>query len=269
MRPAASAVPAAVLAVLLVLAAGCAGPPQPVEPRLVRALQLNLCGSGVASCWTGRAPDEAVAVVRRTAPEVVTLNEVCDSDVTAVEAALARATAGPVSSVFRAARDGRTGEPYRCRDGRQYGIGVVARGPAAVPPVSGVHPAQDPADPEQRVWACLVPEGGAPAACTTHLAYTDRAVAAAQCRYLFDVVVPERRVPVVVGADLNLGTRAEVDACLPAGVPRADDGGPQRLVGPPGSALVGVANIDLRGATDHPALFVTLAPPRAPAGPVR
>lgn len=267
MRPAASA-GVAVLAVLLVLAAGCAGPPQPVEPPLVRALQLNLCGSGIASCWTGRAPEEAAAVVRRTAPEVVTLNEVCDSDVTAIEAALAGATAGPVSSVFRAARDGRTGEPYRCRDGRQYGIGVVARGPAAAP-TTGVHPAQDPADPEQRVWACLAPAGGAPAACTTHLAYTDRAVAVAQCRHLFDVVVPERRVPVVVGADLNLGAREEGDACPPPGVPSADDGGPQRVVGPPGSALVGSANLDLRGTTDHPALFVTLAVPRAPAVAVR
>ena len=46
-------------------------------------LQMNLCNSGLAraSCYTlGRSVDEAVGNIRRYRPELVTLQEICRSD---------------------------------------------------------------------------------------------------------------------------------------------------------------------------------------------
>src|SRR6476469_4016321 len=40
----------------------------------VRVLQMNLCNSGLAGCYTGRAVATAVEVIRAQAPDVVTLN---------------------------------------------------------------------------------------------------------------------------------------------------------------------------------------------------
>ncbi|MCX6463251.1 MAG: endonuclease/exonuclease/phosphatase family protein, partial [Pseudonocardiales bacterium] len=244
------------------------GAPAPADAP-VRLLQLNLCGSGLAACHTGRATDEAAAVLRAQVPDLVTLNEVCRDDVAALERALAAAVppgeGGGVGSAFQPARDGGTGEPYRCRDGQEYGIGLVSRGPSAS--AGGIHPAQDPADPEERAWLCVDRTAGPPlAVCTSHLAYTDRAVARAQCRHLFDTVVGARRaggVPVLVGGDLNLGTAAgpELAACLPAGSAVADDGRVQVVAATPGVTVRDVRTIDLRGATDHPGLLVTLEVP--------
>jgi endonuclease/exonuclease/phosphatase family metal-dependent hydrolase len=246
---------------------------QPVAP--LRVLQLNLCNSGIAACYTGRATAEAAAVIRAQAPDAVTLNEVCDDDVPALERALAGAVPdGGVVSAFQPARNGRTGEPYRCRNGRQYGIGVVSRWPSVVgsPPSGGIYPAQDADDPEERAWLCLdVAAGPAVAVCTTHLAYTKRSVAGDQCRYLFGTVIGAMRArdgaaPVVLGGDLNLGTGDSPDlrACLPHGSALVDDGGPQHVVGTPEFVVDDAETIDLRGTTDHPGLLVTLAP--RPAG---
>ena len=132
----------------------------------------------------------------------------------------------------------------------------------------GIYPTQDPDDPEERAWLCLdVAATPAVAVCTTHLAYTKREVAAAQCRYLFGTVVAEMRardgaVPVVLGGDLNLGNGDSPDlkACLPAGSALVDDGGPQHVVATPEFVVDGSRRIDLRGTTDHPGLLVTLAP---------
>jgi endonuclease/exonuclease/phosphatase family metal-dependent hydrolase len=163
----------------------------------VRVLQLNLCSSGIAGCYTGRAPAEAAAVIRAEKPDLVTLNEVCEDDVSVLQHALADVVpGGAVTSAFQAARDARTGDPYRCRNGRHYDIGIVSRWPPA-PGTStdrGIYPAQDPEDPEQRAWLCLdVAADPAVAVCTTHLAYTRRDVAGAQCRYLFGTVIADRR----------------------------------------------------------------------------
>ena len=119
-----------------------------------------------------------------------------------------------------------------------------------------------------------VPAAAAPAAitaCTTHLADTERDVAVAQCRYLFGTVIAGMRerdpaVPVVLGADLNLGSADDPDlrSCLPPGSAVADDGGVQHVVATPDFVVIGSRPIDLRGTTDHPGLLVTLAcAPRA------
>jgi hypothetical protein len=124
----------------------------------VRVLQLNLCGSGIAACYTGRSTAEAAAVIRAQIPDLVTLNEVCQDDVSALQRALAEVVpGGAVVSAFQATRDRDTGDAYRCRNGRPYGIGVVSRWPS-VPGSSaeaGIYPTQHTDDPEERAWLCL------------------------------------------------------------------------------------------------------------------
>jgi endonuclease/exonuclease/phosphatase family metal-dependent hydrolase len=256
---------------------GSTGPAGPAAPASgpaatgpVRLLQMNLCNSGIAGCFTGRAPAEAAAVIRAEAPDLVTLNEVCRGDVAALERALAGVVpAGGVTSAFQPARNRSTGDAYPCRNGQEYGIGVVSRWPSVpgASPQGGIYPAQDPDDPEERAWLCLdVAAPSAVAVCTTHLAYTRRDVAAAQCTYLFGTVVAGLRAkaaapPLVVGGDLNLGSGdgAELRACLPRGSALVDDGGEQHVVATPELAVEDTRAIDLRGTTDHPGLLVTLA----------
>jgi endonuclease/exonuclease/phosphatase family metal-dependent hydrolase len=242
-------------------AAAVASPPGPP----VRVLQLNLCSSGIAGCYTGRSTAEAAAVVRAEAPDLVTVNEACEDDLAVLRDALAEVAPGDgATASFQAARDRRTGEGYRCRNGRQYGIGLVTRWPSTGGS-EGIHPVQDPADPEERAWLCRdVAVRPALVVCTTHLAYTVRGVALAQCAHLSRTVVPELRArsggaPAVLGADLNLGSDDPgLDSCLPPGHTRAGDGGPQHVVATPGLTVADRRTIDLRGSTDHPALLVTL-----------
>jgi endonuclease/exonuclease/phosphatase family metal-dependent hydrolase len=277
---------AAVVCCLVACLAGCTttaagsntgapppGPATPADPPAapVRVLQLNLCSSGIAACYTGRSTEEAAAVIRAENPDLVTLNEVCQDDVSTLERALAEVVpGGGVVSAFQAARNGRTGDPYRCRNGQQYGIGIVSRWPS-VPGSSaggGIYPAQDREDPEERAWLCLdAAATPAVAVCTTHLAYTKREIAVAQCRYLFGTVVAELRArdgaaPLVLGGDLNLGSgnSPDLESCLPAGSALADDGGQQHIVATPELVVDSSRTIDLRGTTDHPGLLVTLVP---------
>jgi endonuclease/exonuclease/phosphatase family metal-dependent hydrolase len=252
-------------------AAGSAPPPStPDGGGPVRVLQLNLCGSGIAACYTGRSTAAAAAVIRAQTSDLVTLNEVCQDDVSALQRALAEVVpGGAVVSAFQAARDRDTGDAYRCRNGRRYGIGVVSRWPS-VPGSSaeaGIYPTQDTDDPEERAWLCLdVAATPAVAVCTTHLAYTKREIAAAQCRYLFGTVIARLGAPagaaarVVVGGDLNLGSDSpDPTACLPPGSAVVDDGGEQHVVATPEFTVAGSQMIDMRGTTDHPGLLVTLA----------
>ena len=149
---------------------------------------------------------------------------------------------------------------------------MVSRWPTVPGSVAdrGIYPAQDREDPEERAWLCLDvaptaegPSGGV-AVCTTHLAYTKREVARAQCGHLFGTVVAGLRArdgasPLVVGGDLNLGSGADPDlkACLPPGSALVDDGEAQHVIGTPEFAVDTFRTIALR-ETDHPALLVTL-----------
>lgn len=231
----------------------------------LRVLQMNLCDSGLADCYTGRSVREAAAVIRAVAPQVVTLNEVCRDDVPLLERALAvsAVTAGAATtSAFQAARDRRTGGAVRCRDGQDYGIGMVAVRPRmSAGFTGGVYPVQNPGDSEERAWLCL--DAGTFEACTTHLDNSSTRVAKAQCDYLLRTVIPGIGGPagkaLVLGGDLNLsaGGSPDVRSCLPAGLVRADDGGVQHVVAS-GYAIGSRRSIDMQATTDHPGLLVTL-----------
>ena len=239
-----------------------------MRPSL-RVLQLNLCDSGIARCYTGRSVHEAAEVIRAERPDIVTLNEVCRDDVSLLEAALSDTNrGGVVVSAFEAAVDRRTGGAFRCRNGQPYGVGLFAR---VRPPNHGyrtygdVYPIQDTADPEQRVWLCLHAIADF-YACTTHLANTSTTVALAQCGYLLDTAIPAERTqggqdPMVLGGDLNLRSGGSPDAqsCLPPGYGRADDGATQHIVATTDLTVRSSRSISMHGTTDHPGFLVDLA----------
>jgi endonuclease/exonuclease/phosphatase family metal-dependent hydrolase len=264
-----------VAALMVAVTAAVAGEAAPSRGAgAVRVLQMNLCDSGLARCYTGRSVAEAGDVIRAEAPDVVTLNEVCEDDVAPLERALTDAGGGVVASAFQPAWDRGTGAALRCRNGRPYGVAMVVR-PAGTSPsyeaVGGAYPMQDAGSAELRAWLCLGPRASrlsdvaAVTVCTTHLASGSPAVAHAQCAYLTGTVIPAVRAragsaPVVLGGDLNLrADGARAGACLPADDRRADDGHVQHVVVTPGLA-VGPPRTIAMPATDHPGLLVTLTP---------
>jgi hypothetical protein len=243
-----------------------------VERRPLRVLQMNLCNSGLAGCYTGRSVAEAAAVFRAEAPDVVTLNEVCENDVDALERALAGlGRGGVVVGAFRVVPDRRTGNATRCRNGQPFGIGLLARIPAPYRGheiYGGTYPSQHAGDPEIRAWLCLHAIAGF-YACTTHLANGDPTVALAQCRDLLDMVIPALRrrgeyEPTVLGGDLNLsyGGVVDVRSCVPADYQRANDGGVQQVMATTDVTVESTRSLGLGGSTDHPGLLVTLMIPR-------
>ena len=213
----------------------------------VRVLQMNLCNSGLAGCYTGRSVAVAAAVMRAQDPDVVTLNEVCRGDADVLARGFGAAT-------FRPVPDRRTGAATRCRNGEPYGIAILTRRQASQV-TGGTYPVQNPADPEQRAWLCL--DTSDFAACTTHLDATSKAVARRQCQYVLGTVLPTLRQPVVLGGDFTL--RADMRTCLQAGERRADDGGLQNVVVSAQFAITSQRRIDMLKSTDHPGLLVTLA----------
>lgn len=232
-------------------------------------LQLNLCGSGFAVCWTGRAVPVAAGVIRDRAPQLVTLNEICAGDLPVLRRALADGHgAGSVAAAFTPALDRRTRAAIRCRDGRPYGIGVLAWTPfpgARAQVSHGMFRAQDPRQPEQRVWLCLTLRAGAAAGvtgCSTHLSSGGTRVATAQCRELLGAVPPGRPADgggdgaaLVVGGDLNLAGPLPA-GCAPAGYQQA--GMAVQHVLARGLTVREVTAVDLQASTDHPGLLAVL-----------
>jgi len=239
----------------------------------VRVLQMNLCNSGRAACYSGgRAVSMAVALIHQDRPDMVSLNEVCRDDVRVLKQAMsATFPAAAVASAFMSAKDRPTQAPVRCQNGQQFGDGVlvVVSSPAlAVRSYSGVYPVQDLHDPEERVWVCI-DLATRFSACTTHTASTDTTIALNQCRYLLNSAVPSmsRRDggdPIVLGADLNLAARGSPSpqSCLPSGYQRADDDALQDVVVGPGIGVRSHSAIDMHGTTDHPGLLVEVVLPR-------
>ncbi|GAB3059322.1 endonuclease/exonuclease/phosphatase family protein [Micromonospora schwarzwaldensis] len=242
-------------------------------PGTLRVLQMNLCNSGRAGCYTGGSVRRAAEVLAAEQPDVVTLNEICRDDVDTLERALAATRpGGRIVGAFQPAGDRPSRAATRCDNDQQYGIGLLARldaRDARSGVYRGTYPAQDLADPEERVWLCL--HAAALHACTTHLANTDGAVALAQCAQLLGAVVPAIRRgagydPTVLGGDLNLraGGAPDVRSCVPSGYRRVDDGARQQIMATTDVAICCRRSVDMGGTTDHPALVATLMLGRPP-----
>ncbi|MGQ5264715.1 endonuclease/exonuclease/phosphatase family protein [Micromonospora sp. ZYX-F-536] len=232
---------------------------------VLRVLQMNLCNSGRAGCYTGRSVTGAAEVITAEVPDLVTLNEICRDDVTTLERTFSQVHGGArVVSAFKAAGDRPSGAATRCRNGQPYGIGLLARVTAPHTVHSGIYPTQDVTDPEERAWLC-VEVAGTLHACTTHLAATSAAVALAQCRHLLDTVVSTIRgsagyAPTVLLGDLNLrsGGSPDVRSCVPPDYLRIDDGALQHAMATTDVRICCRRAVSMRGATDHPGLLATL-----------
>ncbi len=252
-----SARPAALAACLMLVAAGVtasAGPRQ-----VVVVLQMNLCASGYAGCYTGRSVQQAASLVQAHSPDVVTVNEACRDGMPALAAAMRRAWPGwAVSVAFQPVTARPTNQPVHCRNGAEFGVGVLARlrQPAQTAVAGDAYPVQDSRDPERRVWLCLRALGRF-TACTTHLAI-DVATAFAQCEHLLGEVLPGFGEPALVSGDFNLLPDA-LRGCVPAGWVQATDGGLQHLVASGGYTVISSTRLGMAGTTDHPALLVTLS----------
>ena len=235
-------------------------------------LQMNLCNSGIAKCYEGGASvPEGAGVISSTAPDVVTLNEVCAPDVAQLATTLAGVYPGStVVWAFKAARNRGTGGNYKCKNGQDYGIGLVAHVPApfnGVQTYSGIYASQDPGSGEERAWLCLNAVGNF-YACTTHLAAGNGAVALNQCKDLMNNIIPSVRVsgggyaPTVIGGDLNLKYRGSPNAqsCVPGGYYRKGDGDVQHILATTDLAFSSSRSIGM-SHTDHDAWFVATTAP--------
>ncbi|HWO25410.1 MAG TPA: hypothetical protein VNO30_42005 [Kofleriaceae bacterium] len=234
-------------------------------------LQLNLCNSGFAGCYkNGQSIPEGQAVIQSNAPDVVTLNEICENDVPQLAATLANVYSGStVVWAFKAAVDRRTNAAYKCKNGQGYGIGLLAHIPGTYSghtTYSGVYASQDTGSNEMRVWLCLSATGNY-YGCTTHLA-TVGSVALNQCKYLMNTAIPSVRTsgggyrPTVMGGDLNLKYNWIPDAqdCVPSGNFRKGDGDVQHIIATTDFTFSSSKKISMT-YTDHPGWFVALTAP--------
>lgn len=219
----------------------------------VKVLQLNICHSGVAGCYTGAEPvmAKAVSVITATRPQVLSVNEACSGDVSRLQAAM-----GPSQAVFVAAQT-RAGGFVTCANGQQYGnILIVVSSLAGGSPITGRYNAQDSGN-EMRVWACL-PAGGL-SACTTHLSASSGSVALAQCKELLTRAAGLPG-PTVVSGDMNLRYQGSpnVQDCNPTNFYRKGDGDVQHVFASSSLTFVSGAKQSMSGTTDHPAWLVTV-----------
>jgi hypothetical protein len=275
----------AFLAALVVAPLFLSGPLEAAEPSARTAalptgvpfttIQMNLCNSGVASCYSrngGRSVGEAAQVIAARRPDVVTLNEVCRNDVVSSLAnAMAQTFPGQqVFAHFRAAGDrSQGGLPYRCRNGDEYGVGIVGRVSAGSAPIrtfGGLYPQQDTSSKEMRAWLCAS-AGDIYIACTTHLVSTSGTIALQQCRQLMNVEVPAVRAAVggtasiVVAGDLNLryGGSPNAQSCVPSGWYRKGDGSVQHFLTTSNMTFSSSQSLAM-AYTDHVAWRVTVVP---------
>jgi endonuclease/exonuclease/phosphatase family metal-dependent hydrolase len=238
-------------------------------------LQLNLCNSGIAGCYSqGRSITEAGDLISQVRPNLVTLNEICANDLPdRLAPSLARAWPGDrIYYVFNPAVRRDTGTPVKCNNGQDYGNAVLGRVPAAtyrgVNAWRGTYTTQDSGN-EQRTFACAYAVGDH-LACATHLSASSEPVALAQCRaLLFDAVPNIRSVEgvsgrTVVGGDFNLeydtADPENAQNCVPSGHIRKGDGDVQHVVFSNDIAFVGTTRYALR-YTDHDGFLVRLTKP--------
>lgn len=219
-------------------------------------LQLNLCHSGAADCYTpgDQSINSAVTAIKGKRPDVVTLNEICAPDITK----LVKETG--YHAEFKAA--GRKGSgPYQCAAGRgDYGIAILTHPDLGSPsgPVKAAKFAAQDGGNEERVMLC-VPYSDV-AACTTHLSADDGVVAAEQCHELAGVATGMGDAT-VIGGDFNLtyGGTPNVQDCVPTGWFRKGDDSVQHVFAPGAKfKFERTEKLPIQG-TDHPGFLVELA----------
>jgi hypothetical protein len=159
---------------------------------------------------------------------------------------------------------------YKCKNGQDYGIGLVAHVPGAYAGheiFSGLYASQDTGSAEQRAWLCIQATGGF-YACTPHLASTNGSIAMSQCTDLMNNIIPSMRdshggyAPTVLGGDLNMkyGGSPNVQDCVPAGYFRKGDGDVQHIIATMDFVFSSSSRIAMTH-TDHDGWLVALTAP--------
>jgi endonuclease/exonuclease/phosphatase family metal-dependent hydrolase len=198
--------------------AGCGG--SPGTPYTL--MQMNLCLSGLASCYGKVAypagVNDAEARIGEERPDAVTLNETCRGDV----ALIARRT----GYRFRFSRVVYRGKLLPCvRPGGRglFGDAVLTRAPIES---SESRPFVAQAGIERRGWLCVDTPGID--VCTAHLAARSPVEAPAndaQCAELATLLARRAR-PVAFGGDVN-----RRGSCAPEGFWRRTDGSAHQSAG--------------------------------------
>jgi hypothetical protein len=259
------------------------------------ALQMNLCNSGIAGCFTGRAVGKAAQMVLERAPALVTVNEACESDVTELllPAMLTLYRNEWLFWTFAPAANRGIGDPVLCtpdplgKERGRFGNGAVGRLFTNSRPrftfEGGLFPddrrspdeLQDLAHAEMRSWVCA--NAYYYQACTAHLdnpsatgagTPEQERVASNQCRYLASLSVPADPPTVILG-DLNMGAdpaaKYNVLGCTPRGWSLSGDGVVQHALAGNGFSVIAVEVASMARTTDHPALIVSFRLRTAPA----
>jgi hypothetical protein len=238
-----------------------------------RALQLNLCNSGYAGCFQdGQSIPEGANVIRQVVPHVVTLNEICEDDITA-ELLPAMHETWPndyVFWVFSPAASRGSGGPVTCTDGQRYGVAILGHVPAASWAgfeFAGDRLSNQSDDDEQRAWACASANDNY-YACVTHLENDNGDVALAQCNELMNPIVPQfwgahgGERPTVVGGDFNLtfNGNPDVQDCVPPAWYRKGDGDVQHIMATANLVFDSSELLPME-LTDHDAWLVRMITP--------
>jgi endonuclease/exonuclease/phosphatase family metal-dependent hydrolase len=190
------------IASLIVLAVTGPGGPSGSSVSLASAsstytlLQMNLCLSGYAQCYRKVAypagAQEAVARIRATHPDAVTLNETCRRDAARI--------AEQTGYHLRFSTVTVAGEPLACIQPRgrgHFGDAVLTK--AAVEGADS-RDFETQAGIEWRRWLCVSTTVGVDV-CTAHLA-TEGAANGAQCAELAAILARRART-VIFGGDVN------------------------------------------------------------------
>ena len=218
-------------------------------------MQMNLCLSGIASCYRKvaypAALEEAVSRIAQTHPDAVTFNEACGDDV----ALIARRTGYHVrfSSVIYG------GGPLRCiRPGGRgfFGDGVLTWAPIKS---SSSHAFWAQTDIERRQWLCVTTQREIDV-CTAHLSQRIPVEVAAndvQCTELAALLARRAAVRTVIfGGDLNRRSPcAPRDFWIRTDVSAHQDPGLQQVYGPAALRAPSAEVIAAR-RTDHDILLV-------------
>ena len=208
-----------------------------------RVLQINMCNSGAAPCYTGGAGAGAVELIKNRQPSVVTLNEVCRRDLGRI-----RRGTGYVG-VFAQAGS------RLCRNGSPFGNAVVLPAGTRLGRATITQYArQDPDIGGERRTLICVPAAGV-TACVTHL--SDGPARFPQAAQMASVVARHAaRGPTVLGGDWNIAF-PEAQRHVPDRMFRKGDGAVQHIMATDGFGFVGSRN-ERMAWTDHPAFQVDL-----------
>lgn len=226
-------------------------------PSAYSVLQINLCNSGLADCYTGRATDAAGELIAARLPSVVTVNEMCSTDIDAIKLR----TGYNDFETFT-----QSGTQF-CKDGKGlYGNAMLFPPGTSVSGYRSFRYAAQNHDKEKRTLSCAVADGVA--VCVTHLSRNrddgklradDLKIRASQADEMSRYIGTQLGAgPRILGGDWNMkhGGNPDAQEFVPAGMFRKGDGNVQHVLASSAHfRFERVREMDLSW-TDHPGFQV-------------